>query len=102
MYRRVITGYMKETFNFWIMTFCVLMVGLISGTAVRGQEIREDEHQVQPLQFLTSESFLKKAQIGIGVAVALNPELEGIKKFSGLTELSLDEGIKATDFHVSV
>lgn len=81
----------------------VTLLGLIplAGNATN-PEIRDADQQVQPLKILTSESFTSKAQIGIGIAVALNPEMATVKEMADMTELVMDEAVKATDFRNEV
>ena len=80
----------------------ILILALGIFLPVRAQGIREDDQQVAPRQFLSRETFLTGAQIGIDVAVALNPETAAVKKAADVTKIVLDEGIKATEFRNSV
>jgi hypothetical protein len=67
-------------------------------TSARAFDLQDAENQVRPLQVLTRPS----VQIGIGVAVALNPSTAGLKKAVDVTKLLLDESIAATEFRNSV
>lgn len=88
-----------------VIAFVAALTLIPVADSAAGSEIRDAAQQVQPLQILTSESFTSKAQIGIGIAVALNPEIATIatvKKMADMTELVMDEAVKATDFRNEV
>ena len=66
------------------------------------QEITPDDHVVKPLQILTSDKFITAAQVGIGIAVELNPELKTIKEAADFTKIVAEQSVKAADFRNSV
>jgi hypothetical protein len=82
---------------------CLGVLGVVvGGVAARAQDITQDSAQVRPLRILSRDHLLTAAQIGVGVAVALNPELEGVHKLADFTALTLDEAVKATAFRNSI
>jgi hypothetical protein len=74
----------------------------MANTQAPAQEVKAEDEPVKPLQILTNEKFLTAAQIGIGIAVDLNPETKAIKEAADFTRIVADESVKAADFRNSV
>lgn len=83
-----------------IVAGCLVFPG--ANTGGWSQEIRDDRDEVKPLQILTSEKFITAAQIGIGVAVALNPETKAVKEAFDISKIVAEQSVKAAEFRNSV
>lgn len=85
----------------WLSTKYRLLTSLFLVISVFGSarafDLQDAEEMVRPLQILNHPG----VQIGIGVAVELNPSTKTLKKAVDLTKLLLDESIAATDFRNS-
>ena len=60
----------------------------MSNTQAPAQEVKAEDEPVKPLQILTNGKFLTAAQVGIGIAIDLNPETKAIKEASDFTRSS--------------
>lgn len=83
-----------------ILAGCLLFP--IANTPAPAQEITPDDQVVKPLQILTNEKFITAAQVGIGIAVELNPEIKAIKEAADFTKIVAEQSVKAADFRNSV
>jgi len=64
--------------------------------------LEDAPEQVTPRKILTRDNLITAAQIGIGVAVDLNPSMRSIKTAFDMTGIVLDESVKAVDFRNNV
>lgn len=83
-----------------IIAACLLLAG--GDTAGWAQEVKADEHEVKPLQVLTRDNLILGAEVGIGIAVSLNPETKVVKEAFDVSKIVLDQSVKSVEFRDSV
>jgi hypothetical protein len=87
---------------FSTIIFAGCLLSPMSNTQAPAQEVNAADEPVKPLQFLTNDKFLTAAQVGIGIAVDLNPETKAIKEAADFTKIVMDQSVQAADFRNSV